>query len=105
MGCEVCGSFAVKNIDNSGNTGLVGWTCFTYRDATTEEKETLRSLRVRLTGSYYADVRIGDWPAVFSYLTLLGHKLEFVSDYAQDDTAKWREWVKVLPYINLTREG
>lgn len=95
----------MKDIVNSGNTGAVGWTCFTYREATAEEKKALRSLRVGLTASCYADVHIKDWPAVFSYLTLLGHKLEFVSDYAQDNNHKWWEWVKVLPYLKILREG
>jgi len=103
----------MRNVKHSGNSCTVGWTCITADDLTDAERNAMaafkggvnyntkrRGYSAQFGTSCYYDVRITDWPGVYSYLTILGHTVDFFPDYALNYSAgKWCEWKEVFPDI------
>ena len=93
----------MKNVDHSGNTCTVGWTCITADDLTRDEVNAMQAFKGGAnyrTQSCYYDMRIKDWGGVYAYLTLLGYKVDFFPHYALNySVGKWREWKEVFPDI------
>lgn len=90
-------------VEHSGNTCAVGWTCFTAFSVSDQEWLALRNLGCSNTkGSCYFSLSIKDWPAVYAYLTLLGHDVEFLPSYLSHSKHKVQQWKEAFPEVFKT---
>lgn len=85
----------MRNVDHTGNTCIVGSTCFTAAGVTKDELAVLREFGVSgdQFGTYF-NVHITDWPAVYTHLNIIGQRVPFIPDYALSHTGKLQEWVR-----------